>query len=174
MSTGTEYYSSPAFVDPRDETARSAFAKSCYLKIDWRINQKSTVKEAVSRMAAYKIGALAVVDDSGDVVGVLSERDYLKKITFLGRKSKDTKVSEIATMGKANLVSVTLDNPIDNSMKKMLERNVRHLLVREKDSGKIVGMLSVRDIVKCAVAKQDAIINKLTEMVVTSETLKHT
>jgi len=164
----------PDYTDPLDETARSAFAKSCYRELDFRIDQNATVNDALNIMVAHKIGALAVSDSSGEVIGVFSERDYLKKVTFLQRKSKETMVKEVATMGKANLVSVTLDNPIDNSMRKMLERNVRHLLVREKESGKIVGMISVKDIVKCALAKQEAIIGRLTEMVVTNESMKHT
>ena len=95
-------------------------------------------------MVANKIGALAVKNAQGEVVGLISERDYLCKIGFLGRTSKSTKVSEICTHGKANLVSVTLDNPIDNCMRKMLDCNVRHLLIREKTTGDMVGMISVK------------------------------
>jgi signal-transduction protein with cAMP-binding, CBS, and nucleotidyltransferase domain len=159
-------------VDPLDETARSAFEKSCYLKIDWKINENSTVLDAINRMVANKIGALAVTNDQGNVIGVISERDYLCKIGFLGKTSKSTKVSEICTHGEANLVSVTLDNPIDACMAKMLNRNVRHLLIREKGSGNMVGMISVKDIVKCAIAKQDAVVDRLTEMVVMSEVMR--
>ena len=152
-------------VDPLDETARSALAKSCYLKINWKVFENELVSEAVTRMVAHDIGALAVFDMKGEVCGVLSERDVIK-VGHLSKKSKETKVSEICTYGKANLVSVTLDNPIDACMRKMLDRNVRHLLVRERDTGVMVGMISVKDIVKCATAKQDAVIGKLTEMVV--------
>jgi predicted transcriptional regulator len=152
-------------VDPLDETARSALAKSCYLKINWKIFENEAVSEAVARMVAHDIGALAVFDSKGEICGVLSERDVIK-VGHLNKRSKETKVSEICTYGKANLVSVTLDNPIDKCMSKMLDSNVRHLLVRERDTGVMVGMISVKDIVKCATAKQDAVIGKLTEMVV--------
>lgn len=138
--------------DPLDETARSALAKSCYLNINWKISENSTVREAINRMVAHKIGALGVTkgdSEGGEVVGIISERDYLCKIGFLGKTSKDTKVGEIATMGKANMVSVTLDNPIDACMKKLVASNVRHLLIREKTTGVFVGMISVKDIVKC-------------------------
>ncbi len=70
------------------------------------------------------------------------------------------------------MISVTLDNPIDNCMRKMLRSNVRHLLIREKETGKIVGMISVKDIVKCALEKHDAVVQKLTGMVVLSENMK--
>lgn len=161
--------------DPLDETARSALAKSCYVNINWRISENATVFEAIQRMAVHKIGALAVCDgdgDNGEIIGVISERDYLCKIGVLGKTSKGTKVHEVCTRGRANLVSVTLDNPIDACMRKLLNSNVRHLLVREKVSGKFVGMISIKDIVKCAVAKHDAIVNKLTGMVVLSEAIK--
>jgi signal-transduction protein with cAMP-binding, CBS, and nucleotidyltransferase domain len=59
-------------------------------------------------------------------------------------------------------------------MRKMLDRNVRHLLIREKETGKMVGMISVKDIVKCTLQKHDAVVNKLTEMVVVSNIInKH-
>jgi signal-transduction protein with cAMP-binding, CBS, and nucleotidyltransferase domain len=153
--------------DPLDETARSALAKSCYLKINWKISENEKVVDAINRMVAHDIGALAVFDDKAEVCGVISERDIIK-IAHLDKSSRETKISEICTYGKANLVSVTLDNPIDNCMRKMLDNNVRHLLVRERDTGSMVGMISVKDIVKCATAKQDAMIGKLTEMVVTN------
>lgn len=161
--------------DPLDETARSALAKSCYVNINWRISENATVYEAIQRMTANKIGAMAVCEgdnENGEIVGVISERDYMSKIGVLGKTSKGTKVHEVCTRGRANLVSVTLDNPIDACMRKLLRSNVRHLLVREKDTGKFVGMISIKDIVKCAVAKHDAIVNKLTGMVVLSEAMK--
>ena len=157
--------------DPLAETARTALSKSCFLNIDWKIGESEPVSEAVKRMVANNIGAMAVFDSSGDVVGVLSERDIMK-IQFLGKTSSTTKVSEICTAGKANLVSVTLDNPIDACMRKMLRCNVRHLLIREKDTSSIVGLISVKDIVKCALAKSDAMIDRLTGMVVESEAMR--
>ena len=157
--------------DPLTETARTALSKSCFLNIDWKISENEPVSEAVKRMVANNIGAIAVFDAAGDITGVLSERDILK-IPYLGKTSSSTKVSEICTSGKANLVSVTLDNPIDACMRKMLRCNVRHLLIREKDTSAMVGMISVKDIVKCALAKSDAMIDRLTGMVVESEAMR--
>ena len=90
----------------------------------------------------------------------------------MGRTSKTTFIREIATMGKANLISVTLDNPIDKCMRKLLASNVRHLLIREKSTGSYVGMISIKDVVKCTLEKHDAVVNKLTGMVVFSEAMK--
>jgi len=161
--------------DPLDETARSAFAKSCYLNMNWKISENATVFDAINRMVAYKIGALAVTKgdlDSNEVIGIISERDYLSKVGHMGRTSKTTFIREVATMGKANLISVTLDNPIDACMRKLLASNVRHLLIREKNTGTFVGMISIKDVVKCTLEKHDAVVNKLTGMVVLSEAMK--
>ena len=102
----------------------------------------------------------------------IRDRDIIK-IAYLGKTSKTTKISEICTNGQANLVSVSLDNPIDACMRKMINCNVRHLLVREKGTGAMVGMISVKDIVKCALDKHEAVVNKLTEMVVISEAMRN-
>jgi CBS domain-containing protein len=107
--------------DPLDETARSALAKSCYTTIDWKINETSPMEEAIKRMSANSIGALAVTSNNGDVVGVVSERDYLNKVGCLVKDPANITVGEVATMGKSNLVSVTLDNPIDKCMRKMID-----------------------------------------------------
>jgi CBS domain-containing protein len=132
--------------------------------IDWKIKEDASVADAVARMAAYNIGALAVSKDETEdspVIGVISERDYLKKVGALGRDPKEIKVNEIATYGADNLVSVTLDNPIEKCMEKMLARDIRHLLVRQKETGKIVGMISIKDIVKCAVNRHKAVVSRL-------------
>jgi CBS domain-containing protein len=158
-----------------DLTAKSAYEKSCYLKINWKISEEARVDEAIQRMVANKIGCLAVTKgpgDDGEVIGVFSERDYIGKVALLNRSPKETKVAEVSTYGVANLVSVTLDNPVDACMKKMLGRDIRHLLIREKNTGKIVGMLSIKDLVKCVVAKHDAVVHRLHDIVLTSEIIK--
>lgn len=75
--------------DPLHETASSALAKSCYLRINWKIREDETVYNAIQRMSANNIGALAVVDsgDSNEVIGIISERDYLNKVGLV-RKLK--------------------------------------------------------------------------------------
>lgn len=114
-------------------------------------------------MAGHRIGALAVTEGSdtkGKVIGVLSERDYLTKVALLGKVSKDTLVSEICTYGEANLVVVEADDSIDECMQKMLGRDIRHLLIRD-EHGKIISMLSIKDLVKVTVAKHEEVVNKL-------------
>ena len=60
----------------------------------------------------------------------------------MNKEAKNTKVSEVCTYGAVNLISLTLDNPIDKCMRKMLDRNVRHLLIREKETGQLSPSLS--------------------------------
>lgn len=72
-----------------------------------------------------------------------------------------TKIGEVCTHGRSNLVTVTRGNPIDRCMEKMLARGVRHLFVRRKEDDVIVGLLSVKDIVKCAHEKHLATVNRL-------------
>jgi CBS domain-containing protein len=104
------------------------------------------------------------------VNGVFSERDYLNKVAFLNRDPTKIKVSEVCTSGSSNLVTVTTGNPIDKCMEKMLMRNIRHLLIRKKETGEIVGMISVKDIVKCAHEKHLATVAAL-EGVITTQGL---
>ncbi len=127
-----------------NDTASTAVEKSCYLKIDFKIREDAPVFEAIQRMAAHRIGALAVTSatDPKTVIGVVSERDYLSKVALLGKSSRTTKVAEIATMG-ANLVTVTEDEPVDDCMRKLLARDIRHLLVKDKN-GVVVSMFSIK------------------------------
>ena len=157
-------------LNPLFETAQSALEKSCYLKINWKISEDSTVSDAVKYMVAHDIGAMAVTEAGTDVVcGVLSERDYLTKVAFLKRDPSQTKISEVCTMGRANLVTVTRGNPIDRCMEKMLARDIRHLLVRRKEDDAIVRMLSIKDIVKCAHMKALARVDRLESIIQTQQ-----
>jgi predicted transcriptional regulator len=153
-------------VDPLFETAQSALDKSCYLTIDWKINESASTYDAVKICAGHNIGALAVTNDAGEVVGIFSERDYLTKIALLGKNSRDTAVKECCTYGKGNLAVVPRNAPIEMAMDKMLGRDVRHMLISHSDEdSSIVGMISIKDIVKCTLAKSDAKLDRLENIV---------
>lgn len=81
---------------------------------------------------------------------------------YVGKASKDTKVSEIMTHGEDNLVMANGDEPIDECMRKMIAADIRHLLVRDK-SGDIVSMMSIKDCVKVVVARHNAMVRRLTD-----------
>eukprot|EP00903_Cladosiphon_okamuranus_P009117 g8710.t1 len=143
-------------------SAKDALEKSCYFKIDFGISEDSTVYEAVQRFAAYNIGALAVTDADKRVIGIVSERDYVSKVALLGKASKSTTVKEIATMG-ANLVVASKSDTMQDCMAKMVARDIRHLPVVDEDEGQVVGMLSVKDLLKEVTREKEEILTKVTD-----------
>lgn len=95
------------------------------------------------------------------MTGVVSERDYVSKIALLGRTSKDTKVKEISTKS-ANLVTAKLSDSVEDCMTKMLTKDVRHLPL-VADDGSIVGMISIKDLVKTLVQEKEKTIKVLSD-----------
>ena len=119
------------------------------------ITSATHVIEALKLMAAHDIGALLVVDD-GRLVGILSERDYARKIALLGKSSANVTVAEIMT---AKVTSVHPEQTVDECMQLMTNGRFRHLPVL--DQGKLVGILSIGDLVKEVIADQAAVIQHL-------------
>ncbi len=119
------------------------------------IAPEATVYEALQKMAEEGIGALAVLD-AGELAGIVSERDYARKVVLTGRDSRETSVSDIMTK---NVVCVSSDIRVDASMSIMTEKCVRHLVVR--DDGKINGMISIGDVVKAVIDDQQFTIEQL-------------
>ena len=138
--------------------------KSCFLKMDFKIAENSTVYDAVKRMSAHRVGALAVTssNDSDKIIGIVSERDYLSKVALLGKQSRTTMVSEICTQGDSNLICVRATDSVDECMRKVLASDVRHLLVRDSQD-KIVSLFSIKDLCKCVVAKHNEVVQRLTD-----------
>jgi CBS domain-containing protein len=121
----------------------------------WSIDPEATVLEALQRMAEKAIGALAVMDGSR-LVGIITERDYARKVFLLGRASPTTLVKEIMT---SHVVHTYLNQPIEECMAVMTDKRVRHLPVI--DEGKLVGLISIGDLVKAIIADQKFIIEQL-------------
>jgi CBS domain-containing protein len=116
----------------------------------------ATVYEAVERMDEWRVGALLVM--RGDqLLGVVSERDYTRKIILLGRASKETRVEEIMSTG---VISVRSDTPLSECLKMVTEHRIRHLPVVDA-AGRVVGVLSIGDLVRAVVAQQAETINSL-------------
>ena len=97
----------------------------------------------------------------GNVTGVISERDYVTKIALLGRNSKDTKIKEISTKA-ANLVTAGPEDSVDLCMNKMLSKDIRHLPLLDGDE-KVIGMLSIKDLVKTIVQEKEKTIKVLSD-----------
>ena len=119
-----------------------------------------TVLDAIKVLAKEDIGAAVVVAD-GHLVGIFSERDYTRKVVLQGRHSESTRVEEIMT---ANVICVSPRSKTRDCMALMSEKNIRHLPVVEE--GRVVGMVSIRDIVTDIIADQDFTISQLEQYIV--------
>ena len=119
----------------------------------------ATVFDAIAMMAERNIGALPVVQ-GGRLVGMLSERDYTRKVMLKGRTSRETLVSEIMTQKP---VTVGPGHTVNDCMEIMTEQRVRHLPVVEE--GELIGILSIGDLVKWIISAQTATIEHLTRYV---------
>lgn len=116
----------------------------------------ASVYSAIEMMADRRVGALLVVDD-GRLVGVISERDYARKVVLSGRSSKDTFVREIMTQSP---ITIDCDTSIDAAMRVMTDNRIRHLPVVDS-GGLIAGVLSIGDLVNWIVTSQDEAIQHL-------------
>jgi CBS domain-containing protein len=121
----------------------------------WCVEMGSTVFEALGRMAEKEVGALVVMDGTR-LAGIISERDYARKIILLGRTSPNTLVEEIMT---SHVAYTHLDQSIEECMAIMTDKRIRHLPVI--DEGKLVGIISIGDLVKSIIADQQFIIEQL-------------
>jgi CBS domain-containing protein len=115
----------------------------------------ATVFEVLKSMATHNIGALLVMDGE-DVVGIVSERDCVRKLELMDRNSSDTKASEIMT---SELITVDCSQPLEECMALMNEKNIRHLPVY--DGKKLMGLISVRDVLKEMIEMQQVMLSQL-------------
>ncbi len=121
----------------------------------WSIQPEATVFQAIQMMADKNIGALLVT--KGDkLVGIISERDYTRKVALVGRSSKDTLVREILS---GRIVTVSPDHSIEDCMRLMTEHRVRHLPVM--DGKTILGVVSIGDLVNRIISAQNSAIEQL-------------
>ncbi len=115
----------------------------------------ATVYDAIQQLADRNVGALLVMDGER-LIGVFSERDYTRKVALHGRSSRDTLVEEVIT---GRLVVVTPATPVPDCMRLMVENRVRHLPVVEE--GRVVGVISIGDLVNYIIHAQQATIDQL-------------
>ena len=122
----------------------------------WTIAPAETVYDALQVMASKEVGALLVME--GDrLIGIVSERDYARKIILKGRSSKETKVSEIMV---SPALTVPSDCSVERAMRLMTESRVRHLPVLDPNGG-VVGLVSIGDLVKWIITSQQETIQQL-------------
>lgn len=123
------------------------------------ISPNATVLEAIKIMADKSVGALVVAEDE-KVVGIFSERDYTRKIALMERSSNNTLVSDIMT---SKVISVSLNNTVEECLNLMTDRHLRHLPVLENE--KLVGFISIGDLVKAAMEDQRVLIEQLQQYI---------
>ena len=121
----------------------------------WSIAPEATVYEALQMMAEKKAGALLVMT-AGQVEGILSERDCVRKVDLKGLTSRTAKVHEIMT---SDVISVQANEALEDCMTAMIEKNIRHLPVYEGEE--LLGFISARDVLKDVVEVQKSLIAQL-------------
>ena len=119
------------------------------------VEPEAPVLEAIRAMAAHHVGALLVMQ-AGKLAGIVSERDYARKVILMGRSSVDTPVRDIMS---SPVLTVSPDDTVQKCMQLMTDRRVRHLPVI--DGGAVVGMVSIGDLVKAVIAEQQQLIEQL-------------
>jgi CBS domain-containing protein len=119
------------------------------------VEPEAPVLEAIRAMAAHHVGALLVMQ-AGKLAGIVSERDYARKVILMGRSSADTPVRDIMS---CPVLTVSPDDTVQKCMQLMTDRRVRHLPVI--DGGAVVGMVSIGDLVKAVIAEQQQQIEQL-------------
>jgi len=121
----------------------------------WSITPDATVYDALKLMADKNVGAV-LVTDANHLVGILSERDYARKVILYGKSSKDTLIREIMT---ERVIYVRPEQTTEECMALMTDKRVRHLPVLEDDL--VIGVISIGDVVKSIISEQEFMIEQL-------------
>lgn len=143
-------------------TAMNVYKKSCYFKIDFKINEEMPVTEAVTRFSAFNIGCLAVTDREEKVVGVFSERDLITKVCAQNKPLDYVKIKDVCTYSP-NIIIAKKDDSLELCMSKMMFKDIRHLLVIDDKNEEFIGMISIKDLIKEIIKNKTDIITRLSD-----------
>ena len=128
----------------------------------WSVTPENSVFEALALMGEKEIGALMVMDDKSKVYGIISERDYARKVILRGKTSRDTKVAEIMTP-LDKMFTVKPDTSVEDCMVLITAKRIRHVPVFDDD--KFVGLISIGDVVKSIISEKDMLIEHLSNYI---------
>jgi CBS domain-containing protein len=120
------------------------------------ISPDASVLDAITLMADKSIGSLLVMDSDEKLLGIVTERDYARKVIVKGRSSRETRVSDIMTV---DVMTAAMDNRVDQCMELMSNRKIRHLPV--VDGNRVIGLISIGDLVQAIIADQQEEIQHL-------------
>ncbi len=126
----------------------------------WSLHPQDSVFDALKRLADHNVGAMVVMDGT-QLAGIFSERDYTRKIALAGRSSKDTPVKDIMT---PDVLTVSPQTSTNDCMVLMSQKKIRHLPV--VDGGKVLGMISIRDIMDDIIKDHEQTISQLQSYIV--------
>ena len=125
----------------------------------WHVAPEATVLEAIKILADKNIGALPVMSQ-GRLIGIFTERDYTRKIALMGKTSRDTRVQEVLS---GNVICVAPGDSVEECMRLMTEHRVRHLPVL--DAGKVLGIISIGDLVNWIISTQNSAIEQMEQYI---------
>lgn len=144
------------------QTAMDVFKNSCYNKIDYKINENSTAKEAAIRYTSFNISCLVVVNDQEKMVGVVSGRDYINKVAATERDPLTTKIKDICTYSPKIMVARESES-LEQCMYKMRFVGTRHLVLMNDANTECIGLISIRDLVNEIIKNQRETITRLSD-----------
>jgi len=125
----------------------------------WSVGPDKTVLHALAIMAAHDIGAVVVLDGK-KIVGILTERDYARKVVLAGRSSRESAIREVMT---SDVICVSPEESIERCLTIMTEERVRHLPV--VDNQRLVGLISIGDLVRATIEEQEQVIEHLQQYI---------
>jgi len=122
----------------------------------YSVSPQASVFDALKMMAEKNVGAVMVVDENNQMIGIFTERDYARKIVLKGKTSLETPINEIMT---SEMVTVSPDQTLEECMNLMTKWHIRHLPIMEK--GRLIGMVSMRDVVEILLSMKEGTIASL-------------
>jgi CBS domain-containing protein len=125
----------------------------------YSVSPEDTIFDALVLMAEKKVGALLVIDNDR-IVGIMSERDYARKVALEGKSSHQSKVKEIMS---DKVIYVGMDRLVEECMVLMIEKRIRHLPVLDEE--KLVGLISIGDVVKAVIDEKEFVISQLVQYI---------